>query len=136
MALKIRLQRFGTRHAPNYRLIVTEARTRRDGRFVEILGYYNPLARGKTLAFKIDTERARYWMDVGAKPTDTARSLIKRANKSPGGEGAAEPVRVPVSKPAAAKKAPPPEKKEVKKVEAKTEAPDEPTPKEAKNDEA
>ena len=92
MALKIRLQRFGARHAPSYRLVVTEASRRRDGRFVEILGYYNPLARGKTPDFKVDTKRTRYWMGVGAKPTETARSLIRRAHKvgSPGDEGATE----------------------------------------------
>ena len=79
MALKIRLQRFGAKHAPVDRLVVSEARTRRDGKFVEILGWYNPLARGKASKFKVDVKRADYWRSVGAKPTDTARILIKRA---------------------------------------------------------
>ena len=76
MALKIRLSRIGTTHAPVYHVVVAEARSRRDGRPAEILGTYNPRAAGEQL------DRAEYWLSQGAKPTDTALSLIKKARKS------------------------------------------------------
>ena len=81
MALKIRLQRKGATHSPAYTIVVAEALARRDGRFVEILGNYNPCARGKTPELELNVERADYWMSVGAKPTDTVRSLIRRQRK-------------------------------------------------------
>lgn len=81
MALKIKLQRGGATHNPVYRVVVAEARGRRDGRFVEKLGTYLPSPKGKQIELTLDVERADYWMSVGAKPTDTANSLIKRARK-------------------------------------------------------
>ena len=81
MALKIRLQRHGAKHGPIYRIVVAEATARRDGRFVEILGHYNPCARGQALPFDINTERVDYWLSVGAKPTNTVRTLIKHSKK-------------------------------------------------------
>jgi small subunit ribosomal protein S16 len=81
MALKIKLQRGGATHNPVYRVVVAEARGRRDGRFVEKLGTYLPSPKGKQIELTLDVERADYWMSVGAKPTDTAHSLIKRARK-------------------------------------------------------
>ena len=81
MALKIRLQRHGAIHAPVYRMVVTEARNRRDGRCNEVLGHYNPKARGKDIELKLNLERIDYWLGVGALATDTARGLIKRARK-------------------------------------------------------
>jgi len=80
MALKIRLSRIGTTHAPVYHVVVAEARSRRDGRPAELLGTYNPRAAGKQLTLKVD--RADYWISQGAKPTDTALSLIKKARKA------------------------------------------------------
>lgn len=80
MALKIRLSRIGTTHAPVYHVVVAEARSRRDGRATEILGTYNPRAKGEQLTLNV--ERADYWASQGAKPTDTAKSLIKQARKS------------------------------------------------------
>ena len=68
MALKIRLQRHGTRHAPVYRMVVAEDKSRRDGRFVELLGTYAPQAGGQDVEFRIDLARADYWVGVGAKP--------------------------------------------------------------------
>ncbi|MFI3290601.1 MAG: 30S ribosomal protein S16 [Opitutales bacterium] len=82
MALKIRLQRHGSVHSPMYRIVVAESSARRNGRFVENLGYYNPKPRGKDEAVRLNTERAAYWMSVGAKPTDTVRSLIREAKKT------------------------------------------------------
>ncbi|MEX2382229.1 MAG: 30S ribosomal protein S16 [Opitutales bacterium] len=86
MALKIRLARSGSTHNPVYRIVVAEARGRRDGRFVEILGTYNPKAKKEDL--KLNTERADYWLQTGALPTDTAHTLIKTAKK----QAAAAPV--------------------------------------------
>ena len=80
MALKIRLSRIGTTHAPVYHVVVAEARSRRDGRPAEILGTYNPRAAGEQLTLQVD--RDEYWLSQGAKPTDTALSLIKKARKS------------------------------------------------------
>ena len=77
MALKIRLQRFGAKHNPTYRVVVAEASMRRDGRFVEMLGYYNPLAKGNTEKVRVNVERADYWLSQGAQPTDTAKYLLR-----------------------------------------------------------
>lgn len=80
MALKIRLTRVGTTHQPHYRVVVAEARSRRDGAPVEVLGSYNPRAKGETM--KIDLARVDYWMSKGAKPTDTLHAMIKRSRRS------------------------------------------------------
>ena len=82
MALKIRLQRHGSAHAPVYRVVVAESTARRDGRFVENIGVYNPKARGKDIPLRLDIERVDYWIKNGAQPTDTARSLIRQARKA------------------------------------------------------
>jgi small subunit ribosomal protein S16 len=81
MALKIRLQRHGSSHAPFYRMVVAEALARRDGRFVEVVGTYNPQARKAVPEVDLKLDRIDYWVSVGAKPTDTARSLIRRARR-------------------------------------------------------
>ncbi len=113
MALKIRLQRHGASHRPFYRLVVTEATARRDGRFVEVLGTYEPQAKRATDELNLKIDRIDYWKSVGAKPTDTAASLIRKARR----EFAATEEAVPVAevKAAKAKKAP--------TKAAKTEAP-------------
>ncbi len=80
MALKIKLSRAGATHNPVYRIVVAEARGRRDGRFVETLGTYSPKAKSEQLRFNV--ERATYWIEKGALPTDTVRSLYKKASKS------------------------------------------------------
>ena len=80
MALKIRLSRIGAIHNPVYRVVVAEARSRRDGAAVEILGTHNP--RAKKDALKLNVERADYWIGKGAVPTDTAKTLIKQARKA------------------------------------------------------
>ncbi len=80
MALKIRLSRIGSTHNPIYHVVVAEARSRRDGAATEILGTYNPRAKNESL--KLNVERADYWLGKGAKPTDTANSLIKTARKA------------------------------------------------------
>ena len=80
MALKIRLSRIGATHQPIYHVVVAEARSRRDGAAVEILGTYSP--RSKKDALSLDLARAEYWLTKGALPTDTAKGLIKKARKS------------------------------------------------------
>jgi small subunit ribosomal protein S16 len=81
MALKIRLQRHGASHRPFYRMVVTEAAARRDGRFVEVLGTYEPQAKRSEDELKLKLERIDYWKSVGAKATDTAASLIRKAHR-------------------------------------------------------
>ena len=74
--VKIRLARVGRRNSPFYRLVVADNRKARDGRFIEILGIYQPLAAETRL--KIDEARALNWLDKGAVPSDTVRSLLRR----------------------------------------------------------
>jgi small subunit ribosomal protein S16 len=80
MALKIRLSRIGSTHNPIYHIVIAEARSRRDGAATEVLGTYNP--RAKKDALTLNLVRADYWLANGAKPTDTAHSLIKTARKA------------------------------------------------------
>ncbi|WP_313756587.1 30S ribosomal protein S16 [Tissierella sp.] len=75
MAVKIRLRRMGAKKSPFYRIVVADSRNSRDGRFIEEIGYYNPLTEPKTV--KIDNEKAINWMKNGAKPTDTVDRLFK-----------------------------------------------------------
>jgi small subunit ribosomal protein S16 len=77
MAVKIRLRRTGRKKAPVYRIVVADSRSPRDGRFIEIIGQYAP--RQSENAVSLQTDRANYWLDVGAQPTDTVRSLLRKA---------------------------------------------------------
>ena len=76
MAVKIRLRRMGAKKAPFYRIVVADSRYPRDGRFIEEIGYYNPLTEPKT--FKVDEEKAKKWISNGAQPTDTVKALLKK----------------------------------------------------------
>lgn len=76
--VKIRLRRTGKTKQPSYRLVVADSRSPRDGKFIEIIGHYNPVRQPKVLEVKAD--RARYWLSVGAQPSDTVTHLLKRAN--------------------------------------------------------
>lgn len=78
MALKIRLTRMGSKKKPFYRLVALNSETRRDGRALEYLGYYNPMKDPAEI--NIDMDRVKAWMDKGAKPTDTVRSLLKKVS--------------------------------------------------------
>ncbi len=80
MALKIKLSRYGATHNPVYRIVVAEARSRRDGAAVEQLGTYQPKVSDTPL--KLNVERVDYWVEKGAKPTDTVASLVKRARRA------------------------------------------------------
>ncbi len=74
--LSIRLRRTGSTKRPYYRVVVADSQAWRDGRFVETLGHYDP--RKQPAIVKIDQERARYWIEKGARPSDTVRSLLKK----------------------------------------------------------
>ena len=76
MAVRIRLSRLGRKKAPFYRLVVADSRSPRDGRFIELIGTYNPMTDPAVVA--IDEDRALYWLSVGAQPSDTARGLLKK----------------------------------------------------------
>jgi small subunit ribosomal protein S16 len=77
MAVRIRLRRTGRKNKPQYRIVVADSRSPRDGRFLEIIGQYAPRQGEKAL--NLDTGRANYWLDKGALPTDTVRSLLRKA---------------------------------------------------------
>ena len=79
MVVKLRLKRFGRLNHPTYRVSVVDALKKRDGRVIENLGYYQPKAKRVEEQFKLDTERAEYWLSVGAQASETVASLIKRA---------------------------------------------------------
>ena len=75
--VKIRLKRMGMKKAPSYRVVVADERMPRDGRFIEEIGYYNPMANPAEV--KIDAEKAQKWIKNGAQPTDTVRALLKKS---------------------------------------------------------
>ena len=77
MSVKIRLKRIGAKKAPFYRVVVADSRYPRDGRFIEEIGYYNPLTN--PVEIKIDSEKATKWISNGAQPTETVKSLLKKA---------------------------------------------------------
>ncbi len=81
--LAIRLRRTGSTKRPYYRVVVADSREPRDGRFVEVLGHYDP--RRDPAVVKIDAERAQYWIGKGARPSDTVRSMLKKNKKAGGG---------------------------------------------------
>ena len=87
--LSIRLTRMGAKKKPFYRINVTEKRTKRDGSFVEVVGYYDPCRNPAVV--KIDHERVNYWLQRGAQPSDTVRSLLKRNAEPPTDEPAPAP---------------------------------------------
>ncbi len=76
MAVKIRLRRMGAKKAPFYRIVVADSRFPRDGRFIEEIGYYNPMEEPSVV--KLDPEKAKKWIENGAQPTDTVRELFKK----------------------------------------------------------
>lgn len=75
--LKIRLRRMGAKKRPSYRIVVAESRAPRDGKFIEIIGLYDPLTDPATV--RLNEERAKHWLSVGAQPTETVRNLLRRA---------------------------------------------------------
>ena len=75
--VKIRLRRMGAKKAPFYRIVVADSRYPRDGRFIEEIGYYNPITKPATV--NVDVDRAQAWIKTGAQPTETVRDLLKKA---------------------------------------------------------
>ena len=78
MSVKIRLRRMGAKKAPFYRVVVADSRYPLNGRFIEEIGYYNPMQEPPII--KIDTEKADQWIAKGAQPTETVKSLLKKIN--------------------------------------------------------
>ena len=78
MAVKIRLKRMGAKKAPFYRVVVADSRSPRDGRFIEQIGYYDPMKEPAEIS--IDAEKATQWIKNGAQPTETVRDLLKKQN--------------------------------------------------------
>ena len=75
--VKIRLKRMGMKKKPFYRLVVTDSRNPRDGRFIEEVGYYNPMTNPAEI--KVDAEKAQKWLDNGAQPTETVKSILTKS---------------------------------------------------------
>ena len=117
MSVRLRLRRVGTRNKPTYRIVATDQRSPRDGRFIEILGFYDPRRPNE----QVDLERADYWIGNGAQPSQTVASIIKRAKEGKSltpGPGIEKPVVDTTKKPA-----PPAEKKADAPAEKKADAP-------------
>jgi len=78
VAVRLRLKRVGRRHRPSYRVAAVDSRSPRDGRVIEELGSYNPLASDPNQQVVLVRDRIEYWLSVGAQPSDTVRNLLKR----------------------------------------------------------
>jgi len=94
MAVKIRMRRVGAKNAPVFRIVVADGRSPRDGKFIELIGTYQPLKKGNNFTFKLD--RANYWLSKGAQPSETVASFIKKASRAAEAE-AAPAVPVPAA---------------------------------------
>ena len=80
MSVRIRLRRVGTKNVPAYRIVVADGRSPRDGRFIENIGTYDP--RKANDNFHVDLERAKFWIGKGAQPSETVRSILKKAERA------------------------------------------------------
>src|ERR1700757_147578 len=118
MAVAIRLRREGALNRPYFKVVVADKRSPRDGKFIEIVGTYDPKKRGNNSTLKLD--RVEYWISKGAQPSDTVRSLIKK-NKNP--EAAAKKAAATAAKKAAKKAA-----KTAPAAESAPTAPESPAP--------
>jgi len=76
--VRLRLKRLGRKGRPFYRICAINQRTRRDGRPIEELGFYDPLAKDEAAQAKVDAERAKYWLGVGAQPSNTVRDILRK----------------------------------------------------------
>ena len=79
--VRIRLARHGSKKSPFYHITVADQRRSRDGRFIERLGYFNPVAKGNAQEYLIEMDRVDYWLSKGAQPTDMVKKLVSRARK-------------------------------------------------------
>ena len=82
----IRLARHGSKKNPFYHVTVADRTASRDGRFIERVGFYNPVAKGQSEMLRLDLDRVEYWLGVGAKPTDVVKNLIKQARRNAAAE--------------------------------------------------
>ena len=105
--VKIRLRRFGKKNTPVYRVVVADKRSPRDGSIIEEIGTYDPLLKRNNFTLKLD--RVDYWLGVGAQPSDTVASFIRKARKGPTEEVDEGPVVEAVEAPAAPEPVPEPE---------------------------
>ena len=78
----IRLARGGAKKRPFYQVVVTDSRTARDGRFIERVGFFNPIAAGKEERLRVNAERYQYWVSQGAQPSERVAALVKEAGKA------------------------------------------------------
>ena len=83
MAVKLRLKRHGNTHRPHYRIVAVDHRAKRDGRVIEQIGTYNPMEPDHDKQAKVQPERVAYWLSVGAQPSETVASLLKRSGLDP-----------------------------------------------------
>lgn len=81
--VRLRLKRFGRRHVPFYRLNAIDSRAPRDGRVIEELGWYDPICKDTDKQHKINADRVRYWLSVGAQPSETVAGLLKQIGVDP-----------------------------------------------------
>lgn len=91
--VRIRLSRTGAKKKPFYHVVATDQRSRRDGRYIERLGYFNPVARGKETELMLDVERIEYWESKGAQTSERVVSLVKHFKQSGGAEAIAEKAK-------------------------------------------
>ncbi len=121
MSVSIRLRREGTKNRPYYKVVVADSRSPRDGKFIEIIGTYDPKLEGENSTLKID--RAEHWMARGAQPSDTVRSLLKknRARAAAGPVEAGEPAAEKTPAPTKAPITPEPPEPEAAPAEATSE---------------
>lgn len=80
MAVRIRMKRVGAKNSPYFRIVVADSRSPRDGKFIEEIGTYQPLKQGEN--YKVDLDRAKYWISKGAQPSETVASFLKKLNKA------------------------------------------------------
>ena len=128
MSVKLRLKRIGARNTPIYRIVATDSRTKRDGRPIEELGTYNPVLQTEP-NFDLNLERAEHWLSVGAQPSDTVRSFIRKARRAAAGLPPKEskPKKAAQPEPAEEPKAEEPPAAEAPAAEEAAEAPAEET---------
>lgn len=117
----IRLTRTGAKKRPFYHLNVAESSARRDGRFIERIGYFNPIATGKAQRLSVDLERFEYWLSVGAQPSERVTALVKQARKGETGPKVIEKKVAPAPAPAAPVEEAPAEEAEAVAEEAAVE---------------
>ena len=133
--VKIRLRRFGKKNTPVYRVVVADGRSPRDGRIIEEIGTYDPLLKNNN--FTLNLDRVDYWLGVGAQPSDTVASFIRKARKGPEEEVTEEPVAEAVDAPVEPEPAPEPEVAEPEEPAAEEAAePEEPAAEETPEPEA